>query len=65
MKQSIKIALRCQGRDPDNPSNRNPGIYLEQRLEIKYNGEYIGTLTSVQKDNWILEIKKYETKDNN
>lgn len=25
--------VASRGRNPENPSNRNPGIHLEQRLE--------------------------------
>ena len=45
---------RMQGRNPENPSDRTPGIDLEQRLEPNTTG-CSNTLTTVQKDNLILE----------
>jgi DNA (cytosine-5)-methyltransferase 1 len=42
------------GRNKDNPSDRTAGIELEQRLEANSEG-ICNTLTSVQKDNWVLE----------
>lgn len=46
--------VASRGRNPDNPSDRRKGIHLEQRLEINMGG-YSNTITSVQKDNWLLE----------
>ena len=46
------VAMR--GRNPENPSDRTPGIELEQRLEINDTG-CTNTLTTVQKDNLVLE----------
>lgn len=46
--------VRMQGRNPENPSDRTPGIYTEQRLEPNSQG-LCNTLTSVQKDNLVLE----------
>ena len=46
------VAMR--GRNPENPSDRTPGIELEQRLEINNTG-CTNTLTTVQKDNMVLE----------
>lgn len=44
-----------RGRNPENPSDRSKGTYCEQRLEV---GENISnTLTSVQKDNLLVEPK--------
>lgn len=48
------VAMR--GRNPDKPSDRTPGIKLEQRLEINRD-KVSNCLTTVQKDNLILEIK--------
>lgn len=47
--------VASRGRNPENPSNRNPGIHLEQRLEINLSG-LCNTITSVQKDNMVLGI---------
>lgn len=48
--------VASRGRDPDNPSDRSSGNpNLVQRLEINRTG-YTNTITSVAKDNWLLEI---------
>lgn len=47
--------ISSRGRNPDNPSDRRRGIYLEQRYEINSQG-ICNTITSVQKDNMVLEI---------
>jgi DNA (cytosine-5)-methyltransferase 1 len=46
-----------RGRNPNNPSDRTTGIPTEQRLEININGTS-NTLTSVQKDNVVIENYK-------
>ncbi len=46
------VAMR--GRNPDNPSGGTVGIKTEQRLEPNSRG-ICNTLTSVQKDNIVLE----------
>ena len=46
------VAMR--GRNPANPSDRTPGIELEQTLEVNGNGTS-NCLTSVRKDNLVLE----------
>ena len=52
VKQYICVAMR--GRPIDNPSDRIAGLPTVQRLEPCERG--INTLTSVAKDNMILEI---------
>ena len=57
--QQIKIIeepviIASRGRSPKNPSDRTAGIYLEQRLEARIDG-CTNALTSVGKDNWVLE----------
>ena len=48
--------VASRGRDPENPGDRSPGNpNLEQRLEINQSGR-TNTITSVAKDNWVLEI---------
>lgn len=48
-----------RGRDPENPSDRKPGNpNLEQTLEIREDG-CTNTLTTVQKDNMVLETVGY------
>ena len=43
-----------RGRNPENTSDRTPGSPTEQRLEINKHG-VSNTLTSVQKDNYVIE----------
>lgn len=45
-----------RGRNPDNPGDRRPGIPTEQRLEINTSGTS-NTITTVQKDNYVIEPK--------
>ncbi|MFK8243867.1 DNA cytosine methyltransferase [Facklamia sp. 252] len=59
-----KVAIRkeifigaSRGRNPINPSDRTAGIPTQQRLEINKQG-VSNTLTSVQKDNYVVEISK-------
>ena len=51
------IIVAMRGRNPDNPSDRTPGKRLGQRLEPNESG-LCNTLTSVQKDNLVLENKR-------
>ena len=43
-----------RGRNPENPSSRVAGEYTEQRIEINSGGTS-NTLSTVQKDNYVLE----------
>lgn len=53
----LKTIVAMRGRNPENPSDRTLGVKTEQRLEP--NGEGLcNTLTSVQKDNLVLEKNK-------
>ena len=62
MKDFLIAASR--GRNPDNPSDRTArGIKLEQRLEINKDG-ICNTLTTVLKDNYVIEIQLEEVVDN-
>lgn len=59
--QQIKILeekqiVAMRGRNPENPSDRRAGIETEQRLEPNGIG-MSNTLTSVQKDNLVLETE--------
>lgn len=54
---SNMVIVRMVGRNPDNPSDRTSGIELEQRLEPNSEG-ICNTLTTVQKDNLVLESKE-------
>uniref|UniRef100_A0AAU8B853 Cytosine specific methyltransferase n=1 Tax=Dulem virus 39 TaxID=3145757 RepID=A0AAU8B853_9CAUD len=50
------VIVAMRGRNPDNPSDRTAGSPTEQRLEPNSQG-ICNTLTSVQKDNMVLEPK--------
>lgn len=54
--ESQIVAMR--GRNPDNPSDRSVGSPTEQRLEVNMQGTS-NCLTSVQKDNLLLEKPQY------
>ena len=54
--ESQIVAMR--GRNPDNPSDRTSGSPTEQRLEFNEHGTS-NCLTSVQKDNMVLEKPIY------
>lgn len=56
------LIARSVGRNPDNPSDRTAGIYVEQRLEINTKG-VCNTLTSVLKDNYVIEIEEVENEN--
>lgn len=49
-----KIIVAMRGRNPENPSDRTAGSPTGQRLEPNSQG-ICNTLTSVQKDNMVLE----------
>ena len=51
------IIVASRGRNPNNPNDRTVGVPTEQRLEPNSQG-IANTLTSVQKDNYVLEPKK-------
>ena len=52
------VIAASRGRDPKNPSDRKAGnSNLEQRLEINKNGTS-NTITTVQKDNYVVELDK-------
>jgi DNA (cytosine-5)-methyltransferase 1 len=53
------LACASRGRNPENPSDRTVGAPTEQRLEINESG-CSNTLTSVQKDNWVIEPLAYD-----
>ena len=52
----LYFSCAMRGRNPDNPSDRTPGIYLEQRLEPSFDG-IANALTTVQKDSFVLELE--------
>lgn len=51
-----KSIVEMRGRNPENPSDRKVGAPTEQRLEPNSQG-ICNTLTSVTKDNLVMEIK--------
>lgn len=53
VKISEPVIGAVRGRNPENPSDRTAGIPTEQRLEI--GGDVSNTLTTVQKDNVVVE----------
>lgn len=56
-KDPVKVLIvASRGRNPDKPTSRIAGLPTEQRLEIQRGG-YTNTLTSVQKDNLVLEVR--------
>lgn len=57
------IIVASRGRNPNNPSDRRSGAPTEQRLEPNTKG-LSNTLTSVQKDNYILEIERLDNDKN-
>ena len=50
------VICASRGRNPDNPGDRTTGAPNEQRLEVNSKG-ISNTLTTVQKDNLIIEPK--------
>ena len=55
MRNSIVVASR--GRNPDNPSDRKTksnGTFVQMLEPIGGGGGKTGTLSTVDKDNWIL-----------
>lgn len=48
------LICASRGRNPDNPSDRSVGAPTEQRIEVNTKG-VSNTLTTVQKDNYVLE----------
>jgi site-specific DNA-cytosine methylase len=53
-REGLKVIVASRGRNPDNPSDQTAGSPTEQRLEPNSQG-ICNTLTSVQKDNLVLE----------
>lgn len=53
-----KQIVAMRGRSPDNPSDRTVGAPTQQRLELNNKG-LSNALTSVAKDNLVLEKPRY------
>lgn len=58
-----KSIVAMRGRNPENPSDRTVGAPTEQRLEPNSQG-MCNTITSVQKDNLVMEVKQVGFMDN-
>lgn len=56
MHHNNMVCVAMRGRNPEHPTDRTPGIHTEQRLEMNKEG-LVNTLTTVQKDNLLLESK--------
>ena len=50
----LPVVGAMRGRNPEDPSDRTPGVPTEQRLEINEKG-LCNALTTVQKDNLVIE----------
>lgn len=55
--ENDKMIVAMRGRNPENPSDRTVGVPTKQRLEPNSQG-ICNTLTSVQKDNLVMETVK-------
>ena len=53
----LPVVGAMRGRNPEDPSDRTPGVPTEQRLEINEKG-LCNALTTVQKDNLVIEADK-------
>ena len=51
--RTMVVAIR--GRNPDNPKSRVSGLETEQMIEPRFD-QKIGTLSTVQKDNMIIQL---------
>ena len=49
------LHIRLVGRNPDAPSDRRRGIYTEQIIEVGEDPDICGCMTSVAKDNLVME----------
>lgn len=54
-KQAKQICVASRGRNPENPKSRKVGLPTEQQLEPRNDGK-TNCLTSVQKDNLVMQI---------
>ena len=52
----MKVIVAMRGRNPENPSERVKGGYVEQRLEVNSEG-ICNCITTVQKDNLVMETR--------
>lgn len=61
--KEVELPTMCasRGRNLDNPSDRTPGQKLQQTIEVNTDG-VSNTLTTFEKDNYVLEEDKREPK---
>lgn len=59
----LPVVCASRGRNPNNPNDRTTGNKLEQRIEINTDG-VSNTLTTFQKDNYVLEKVESENCQN-
>ena len=59
LEEQEPFIVASRGRNPENPSDRTVGSPTEQRLEPNFSG-CTNTLTSVQKDNYVVEPIVYD-----
>ena len=58
----MTLIVASRGRNPENPKSRESGLNTEQMLEPRYDGK-TNCLTSVQKDNLVMQLNKQLAKD--
>ena len=58
-----RVIGASRGRNPENPSDRTAGAPVQQRLELNINGTS-NTITTVQKDNYVVEAKIQQVEGN-
>lgn len=52
----MKYCIRIVGRNPDNPKSREVGLPTEQMIELRDDPQILGALTTIMKDNMLLEV---------
>ena len=57
----MTLIVASRGRNPENPKSRESGLPTEQMLEPRFDGK-TNCLTSVQKDNLVMQIPEATTK---
>ena len=56
MTRTDAIIMAMRGRNPENPSDRKTHSNGRFRQRCEFGGGISNTLTSVQKDNYVIEI---------
>ena len=62
-REGFKVCA-MRGRNPDNPTSRQAGLPLEQMIELAEQGDISNTITSVYKDNMLLEPVAIDEQNN-